>query len=160
MNWLRSWILGLAAAALLCAVCLELTPKGAVKSVQRFLCALVMTLSLISPLLRLQGANYALALARYRSLAQSITARTEEISRSFSRTYIEEECRAYILDKAQELALELHDAVVTLRWSGEGFWYPVRVQLEGDYHPALSQIIEADLGLGRKEQQWNGDEGT
>lgn len=158
MTDLRSWVLGLAGAAVVCAICTELTPKGRVKGVEKLLCGVVMTLALISPLLRLDYDAYALNLARYQQLAQTLSAETEEISDTLSRTFIAGKCRAYILDKAKELAPHVTDAAVTLRWSGEGYWYPVSVSVEGAYSEALSALIESELGVGREEQRWSGDE--
>ena len=158
MEHLRAWILGLAGAAVFCALCEELTPPGRVKGVEKLLAGLVMTLALLSPLLRLDMESYALGLAKYQSEARSLGASAEEISRELQRTFIAEQCRTYILDKAQALSAPLAGAKVTLRWSSEGYWYPVAVELEGAYHEALSELMEAELGIGRKEQRWSGNE--
>ena len=154
MELLRTWILGLAGAALLCAVCTELTPQGSVKTVQRAICGVVVSLALISPLLRLDSGAYSLHLAGYRKQAEEIASQGKEISDSLSRTYIQEQCRAYILDKARLSGVPVTSASVELRWSGEGVWYPVAAEIEGTYDRALAEKIEEELGIGQENQHW------
>lgn len=158
MQQLRAWIFGLVGAALFCAVVSELTPEGRTKSVQRLLCGIVMTLSLISPLLDFDFESYAVNLSRYRVEAEAVAAGTGEISNSLSRMFIEEDIEAYILDKAQELGCGLSQVEVELQWSTEGCWYPVSARLTGQYNSQLSGLIEAELGIGQKRQDWSGDE--
>ena len=154
MEILRTWILGLAGAALLCAVCTELTPQGSVKTVQRAVCGVVMSLALISPLLRLDFDGYSLHLAGYRKQAEEIADQGKEISDSLSRTYIQAQCQAYILDKARLSGVPVTSASVELRWSGEGVWYPVAAEIEGTYDRALAEKIEDELGISRENQHW------
>ena len=154
MEILRTWIMGLTGAALLCAVCTELTPPGSVKTVQRAVCGVVMSLALISPLLRLDFDGYALHLAGYRKQAEEIAAQGKEISDSLSRTYIQAQCQAYILDKARLSGVPVTSASVELRWSGEGVWYPVAAEIEGTYDRALAEKIEEELGIAQENQQW------
>ena len=154
MEHLRTWILGLAGAALLCAVCTELTPSGSVKTVQRAVCGVVMSLALVSPLLKLDFDGYSLHLASYRKQAEEIAAQGKEITDSLSRTYIQEQCQAYILDKARLSGANVTSASVELRWSGEGVWYPVAAEIEGTYDRALAEKIEEELGIGRENQHW------
>ena len=154
MELLRTWIMGLAGTALLCAVCTELTPQGSVKTVQRAICGVVMSLALVSPLLRLDFDSYSLHLAGYRKQAEEIASQGKEISDSLSRTYIQEQCRAYILDKARLSGVPVTSASVELRWSGEGVWYPVAAEIEGTYDRALAEKIEEELGISRENQHW------
>ena len=63
MTLLRQWVLGVAGAAVFCAIAQELTPKGRMKSVQRILCGIVMALALVRPLLGLDLERYSISLA-------------------------------------------------------------------------------------------------
>ena len=152
---IRSWILGLVGAAVVCAVATELTPRGPVKSVVRCVCGAVMAAALLAPLLELDYPDYALHLARYRTSAAEVTAEAKEISGALNRRVIEDTLEAYILDKAQTLGAALSGADVTVRWSTEGVWYPVAVELRGQENAALSAWIEAELGIPREEQRWS-----
>lgn len=154
LELIRQWVLGLAGAALCCAVLTEITPKGSVKNVVKALCGMVMALALVSPLLKADGGSYALNMAKYRENAQAVSMQGKEISDRLSRTIIEEECRAYILDKAAVLGAELSEAAVTLKWSSEGLWYPVGCRLTGEYSAALETAIAAELGIAPDAQEW------
>lgn len=155
---IRQWVLGLAGAALFCAVMTELTPKGTVKNVVKVLCGMVMALALVSPLLKADVGTYALNMAKYRENALAVSGQGKEISDRLSRTIIEDECRTYILDKAASLGAQLSDAAVTLKWSSEGLWYPVGCTLTGQYDAALEKAISAELGIAPEAQEWVSDE--
>ena len=151
----KSWILGLAGAAVFCALCSAVTPEGRAKRVQKLMCGVVMTLALISPLTGLDMSGYSLNLAQCRRRAGEIGASAQEISDSLSRTFIEERCAAYILDKARLLGVELKAVKVTTQWSGEGVWYPVEVEIEAEYDRRLSEKIEEELGIPVQSQRWS-----
>ena len=150
MEWMRHWLLGISGAAVVCAVCGQLTPKGPVKQMTETLCGLVLTLALLSPLLELDLSAYALNLARYREAGAALTEEASEISRRLDRRVIEEELRAYILDKAAALT----DARVELAWSTEGLWVPVAAELWGPYDPTVEAVIESELGIPAEKQTW------
>lgn len=152
---LRNWILGLAGAAVFCAVCSAVTPDGSVKRVQKMLCGVVMTLSLLSPLKVLDMSGYSLSLARCRQQAELIGASAQEISDSLSRTFIEERCAAYILDKARLLGSEPGAVRVTAQWSPEGVWYPAEAEIQMQYNRELSEKIEEELGISAENQHWS-----
>ncbi len=158
LNLLRSWILGLAGAAVFCAVMTEICPKGAVKNIVKVLCGIVMAIALISPVLKLDMPGYSMNMAKYRLRGEEIAAAGREMSDNMSRTIIEEDCRAYILDKGAALGAEITDAVVKLKWSGEGFWYPVECEIWGEYYEPLSRLIESELGIMKENQKWSKDE--
>lgn len=158
MSVLRQWIFAMAGAALICAAAGRLTPKGPVKRVQKLLCSVVMTLALVSPLTGLDLSAYSINLARYRSQQEEIINSSRDISDSLSRTIIAGDLEAYILDKALELGCSVSEARVSLSWNADGFWYPSGVRLEGEFDGRLSAVIESQLGIGRKEQRWSGDE--
>lgn len=152
---IRMWILGLAGAAVFCALCSAVTPEGSVKRVQKLMCGVVMTLALISPLAELDMSGYSLNMAQFRRRAGEIGASAQEISDGLSRTFIEERCAAYILDKARLLGLEIETVKVTTQWSGEGVWYPVEAEIGAEYDRRLSEKIEEELGIPVQNQRWS-----
>lgn len=155
---IRGWILGLAGAAVFCALCSAVTPDGSVKRVQKLMCGVVMTLALIAPLAGLDMRGYSLNLAQLRRRGDEIGASAQEISDSLSRTFIEERCAAYILDKARLLGLEPETVKVTTQWSGEGVWYPVEAEIGAEYDRRLSEKIEEELGIPARNQRWSKNE--
>ncbi len=160
LSLLRSWILGLAGAAVFCAVMTEICPRGPVKNVVKVLCGMVMAIALIAPLMKLDMSGYSMNMAKYRRKGEEIVAAGKEMTDSMSRTIIEEQCRAYILDKGAAMGAGLSDASVTLRWSDEGLWYPVECELKGERSEMLASLIESELGIAKENQKWSKDEGT
>lgn len=160
LDALRGWILTLAGAALFCGVVTEICPSGSSKNVLKLLCGVVMAIALISPLIKFDLPSYSLNMSKYRAAADEISLSAKEKADAFSRTIIEEECRAYILDKADILQVEVRDASVNLRWDDSGFWYPEECSIDGEYNPELSALIESELGLGKNRQNWRNNEGT
>jgi len=153
-EFLRSWVLGLTGAALLCAAAEKLTPKGRVRSIVHLLGGVILSAALFAPLLEAVPEDYGLNLALYRESAAAVSASGEEIARTLDRRIIEEQTEAYILDKARSLGAEIGGAKVTLEWSTEGLWYPVAADLDGPYHGGLSGILEAELGIPASRQSW------
>lgn len=154
---LRSWVLGMTGAAIICAAATLLTPEGRVKAVVRLLCGVVMASALLLPLMRPQLGDYGLNLSKYRTNAAQAAGEAENIKRSLDRKLIEAEMEAYILDKATALGAEVNGAHVALEWSTDGFWYPVGVEVQGEYCPGLSRLIEAELGVAVQAQQWRAE---
>ena len=157
METVRSWVLGLAGAAVCCALCMELTAEGRVKSVQKLLCSFLMTAALLGPLLKLDLSAYALQLSKYREEARTIQETAGDVSDRLSRRFIAGECEAYIWDKAAEVDAALSNVKVELRWSMEGVWVPDTVTLYGQRSAALAEMIEEGLGIGDAGQYWYED---
>ncbi|MBE7016709.1 MAG: hypothetical protein E7420_00925 [Ruminococcaceae bacterium] len=160
LSFLRSWILGLAGAAIFCGLITELCPSGAAKKVLKLLCGAVMSIALVSPLIKLDMPSYSLNLAKYRNHAENISLSAKNEADSYSRSFIEEQCRAYILDKAVSLGIHVNDAAVKMKWNSAGFWYPYECIINGDYNAVLADYIECELGLGADKQKWRTDENT
>ena len=51
LDTLRSWILGLAGAAIFCALITEICPSGSTKKVLKLLCSVVMAIALLAPVI-------------------------------------------------------------------------------------------------------------
>jgi hypothetical protein len=156
---IRTWILGVAGTAILTGLALSLTPRGRVHNVLRLICGTVMVLALISPVLRFDFAAYSLSLAQYREAAEGIAAGAAESTDRLSRTIIEEECAAYILDKAQVLGVTCSAVTVSVKWGDGGCWYPYEVYLEAQGQESaknsLAGIMEAELGIPCERQHWS-----
>lgn len=158
LDAVRTWIMGIAGAAIICAIACELTPKGQVKKVQAIICSIVMAIAVVSPLVSFNFESYSINIAKYKAQAQEIAADGEEISNRYQRTIIEESSAAYILDKAESLSLDIKNATVTVQWSSDGVWYPTEAEIEGAYNRELSAYIESELGIKEEMQHWNGNE--
>lgn len=157
---LRCWLSAVLYTGIVCCIIYMITPEGRVKKALRLMCALAMCAAVISPLGELDFEAYSKAATAGRLEAEKIAGQGTDYSSNLNRTVIEDECEAYILDKADELNVRLSSVAVTAKWSEEGYWYPYEVELtgEGDMEE-LEDIIEAQLGISgenRKRSDING----
>ena len=153
------WLHAVIYTGVVCSIALMLSPDGRVKNALKILCAVAMCAAIVSPLSELDFDAYSKAMARCKLDAEQYADQGEQYSKNLNRTIIEDECRAYILDKADETGIELAEVTVTAEWSTDGYWYPQSVRLVTSGPAAensrLAQIIEADLGVPRTRQEWS-----
>ena len=174
IDFLREWIMSITGASLLCAGALCITPAGRVRKVVQMLCGVVMILALIRPVLGFDISAYSASLAGYRERMYQIENNIEETNNRLSRSIIEEECSAYILDKAHVIGLDI-TAAVSAKWGDEGFFIPNEVYIQGaqDSQDAqgaqgaqgaqiaqadrreLESVIESDLGIPAQMVHWS-----
>ena len=152
---MKDWLVSVAAASLLSSAALALCPEGRVKRILRLVCGVMCALALASPVLALDVTTVSAAMAEYGQAAEKITSSAEEEKKMLERTYIEERCEAYILDKAAQLGAALSAASVLARWDEEALvWFPWEASLNGPQDIRLSRAIEADLGIPAQRQRW------
>lgn len=80
------------------------------------------------------------------SIAEKIAADEKEATRKV----IQEKFEAYIIDKGKNFGITDLHAKVALRWSEEGYWYPVSAELFSDNSgeiDVLCDVISAELGI-------------
>ena len=97
---LREWLLSVTAAAILCALAQGLIPPGPVRRVGRLTAGLVMAAALLSPLASLKGVEPEEWLESWQP--QEEVQELEQQRDETMKTIIEEECSAYIVDKAAQ----------------------------------------------------------
>ncbi|NCB74129.1 MAG: hypothetical protein EOM51_05220 [Clostridia bacterium] len=157
------WIRAIAGAALICAAATSLTPKGKVKNVLKFICGIVLICAMVNPIIKQEFPSISLEMSKYRSDADDIIASAEEKENKLSRTIIENELEAYILDKAQSLNIKLESVEVSVKWGDEGCWYPYELSLTANISQRermlISNFIEAELGVPNERQYWSAYEG-
>ncbi|NCB51787.1 MAG: hypothetical protein EOM54_07905 [Clostridia bacterium] len=158
---LREWVLGLCGSAVVCALALAVCPKGRVNGVLRVICGAVMTIALLAPVVGLDFEVYSESLEKYRVAADETAGSASKSEDILTRTIIEDECAAYILDKAVKLGLSMSCVRVSARWSEEGFWYPYEAVLQAlgtqEKKTELAEIVASDLGIPRDRQYWEED---
>ena len=155
MGAVRSWLLAVIAAALLCAVADALMPSGAVKRVGRLVCGLVLIAAILSPLAALDLEEGQRWLEGYLASVRAREAELEETVNSQIKVIIEQKCAAYIVDKAAQLGLKCR-ARVECEPSEDGVYLPVRTEVAGsmtaDVQGKLIRVIEEDLGVPAESQ--------
>ena len=155
MEAIGQYILRLVCGAVVCSLLLSLTgADGPGGKIRTMLCGLFLAYLAISPLTELD-------LVDLRYTDPGVTARAEELARSGEEAAreamalrITEACEAYILNKADELSLELEAEVTLDRSTG----IPVSVRISGTAAPydreRLIDYITRTLGLERSRIQW------
>ena len=155
------WLHAVIYTGIVCSIALMLSPDGRVKNALKILCAVAMCAAIVSPLSELDFDAYSKAMARCRLDAEQYADQGEQYSKNLNRTIIEDECRAYILDKASALGLDI-TVSVTAEWSTDGYWYPheVRIVSEADENQRgkLSDCIQTQLGISVENQDWSDGE--
>ena len=155
MGAVRSWLLAVIAAALLCAVAKTLMPSGAVKRVGRLVCGLVLIGAILSPLGTpdLEGSRR--WLEEYTTSLRAREAELEETANSQIKVIIEQKLAAYIVDKAAQLGV-ICRARVECKLSEDGLYLPVRTEVYGvmtaDVQSELIRTIASDLGVPAQSQ--------
>lgn len=155
MEGIREYVLSLTAAALLCALLLAIPQEGTAKELTKLLCAVALTLCALGPLTRADWSQITGGLGDFESLGQAYASQGEIEARQAMEDIIKQRIAAYILDKAQELGLEL-EAQVEL---GDAL-LPAAVRLRGQVSPYPRQLLEEtlsrELGIAKEKLIWIG----
>ena len=153
------WLHAVIYTGIVCSIAMLLTPEGRVKKALAIICAVVMCAAVASPIAKLDFDAYSKAMARYELDAEKYIGKGEDYSKNLNRSIIEDKCRAYILDKADEIGAELSEVTVTAQWSSDGYWYPHEAEIVSsaadDQKSRLSDYIKTQLGISISDQNWS-----
>ena len=137
---------------------LSLMPEGGVKKLTPAVGAAVLLLCLLDGVTTVDTGELLMDTARYRELSASLTADADALRARLDRRVIEQECEAYIEDKAAVLGVRVLSVRVTAVWSAEGFWLPESVSVTGHWSEAararLAGLIETELAIPAERQEW------
>lgn len=158
MGFVRSWLLGVTAAALVLALAEALAPEGAVKKVCRLAGGMALLLAAAGPVLEaLDGNLLAGAVEGWRDRSQRYERELEENNERFYLAIIEEETAAYVMDKARELGFECA-VEVTCGYDENGVPCPWEVAARGQWAPEqrarLERLLEEELGVPARRQYY------
>lgn len=150
MEAVRGWLLTVISVSLLCAVASALMPPGAVRRVGKLVCGLVLLAAVLSPAGEVDTDVGRRWLEDYFAGLGRRTEELEETVDSQMKHIIEQECAAYIVDKAAQMGMEC-SARVECRAGEEGVYLPVRTEVSGSLteedRARLFQIVQEDLGI-------------
>ena len=158
MGFVRSWLLGVTAAALVLALAEALAPEGSVKKVCRLAGGMALLLAAAGPVLEaLDGNLLAGAVEGWRDRSQRYERELEENNERLYLAIIEEETAAYVMDKARELGFECA-AEVTYGYDENGVPCPWEVAARGQWAPEqrarLERLLEEELGVPAQRQYY------
>jgi len=156
MSFLRTWLLGVTAAALAVALAQALTPEGTVKKALRLIGGLVLVLAVVKPL----TAHIPESLVPDTVGLPAIQA-ADKAGEEVMKTLIAQKAGAYIVDKGSALGLTC-TAEVTAAEDESGWPVPWSVTVSGNWtgeqKRQLSRAIaeELDIPEGRQTFQKEG----
>jgi len=157
MDAVRTYLLALSAAALLCGTVMALLPKGGVRRVAGLSCGLLLSLAALGPFVRLDGDTLAQAISRYRMQAEEQRTGVEVRNRELVSAIIKEKTETYILDKAADMGLTL-EVEVTMEDRDQSP-YPQAVRLTGhataEQKAVLSAYLEDNFAIPADRQEWS-----
>jgi hypothetical protein len=163
LDTLRTWILGIAAAALISGIAGALTPPGKARRVVSLVCGFLTIALMLAPLREFDLGRYASYQVEFNEQRGVYGIRLENENERLVKAIIEERGAAYILDKAAQLGIEYLRAEVAAR-AGEAGAYPVpweaalRGEATEEQRAKLGGSIEAELGIPAARQRW--EDGT
>jgi stage III sporulation protein AF len=154
MDFLRTWFLGTAGAAVVGVFAIAVTPPGAVKKVVQIASALLLMIAVLRPLAGWSG-DPRIDTDSWLSNSGAAAAVTESHNDLLS-AIIAEKTAAYIVNKAQALGLVI-TASAQCRM-GEHYPEPWSVTIRSDRpehaKSALGKIIDQDLGIPPERQSY------
>lgn len=158
MDTVRGYLLSITVVALCCGIlCSILGKKGLTGSTVKFLCGIVMLLTVVGPLLNIRIGDIKNSFVGISQEGKSIAALGQESALKEYMDNIKERTAAYILDKAENLGAEL---TVEVTLSDDDLLVPCAVKLSGTVSPyakrVLKETIARDLGIQEGEQTWIG----
>lgn len=158
MDAVRGYLLSITSAALCCGVLSGILGKrGVYGSTVKFLCGVVMLISVVGPLLNVKLDSFVEYFDNLSAEASAVVSIGDEAALKQNADIIKERTAAYILDKANSLGAEL---TVEVTLSDTAPRVPCAVRLRGTITPyakkVLSELIARDLGIKTEEQTWIG----
>lgn len=158
MAEIREYLIGVAAAAILCGIVTAMSEeKGFLGSGMKLLTGLLMALALVSPWASIPLDGLFGWTQSIQADAGSLVHQGQSIGEETYRKVIKQRLEAYILDEAQALGLDLSVAVTLAE---DGVPIPVSAELTGSASPYLKQrmtlFLANELGIEREDQKWIG----
>ena len=155
MDAIREYILGITAAAMICGITLCFAEKSSNQALLKLICGLILTFSLVEPVLNLMDRNWQALGISFQEDAREAAQEGKLQGENTLRQLIKQETEAYIMDKARELNLQIQ-LEVTL--SDQPMPVPESVVIKGTLPPygkqRLSLILTRELGIPKENQQW------
>lgn len=155
MQALRSFILSMVCAALICGILADLSEKTGFAKLIRLSCSIFLAFTMIAPILRLRFPEWEAQKNRYLSEARNAAAVGENIRLRSVAGIIRQEAEAYILKEAKSIGANLE---VEVELDSGDPPAPAAVTVRGDFDEAtetqLSRLLEDELGIPKERQTW------
>lgn len=90
--------------SLFCGIALGLMPEGGVKKAASIACTVVLLMTVLIPLSRLDLSVYSMELAKYREMGEDLSEKGSEVRDSMNRTVIQQSAKHILWTKRSCLA--------------------------------------------------------
>lgn len=161
MEKVGAWIYSVICCGILLSVVQSMLPKGVLKQIGMFAGGILLIITMVKPLINLDAEDLAIYISRLTSEQKSDSEQFSAQNEEMLKTFIAEECQAYILESAKELGIFCKVQVICNDVT-EGIPVPDQVIILGALRPdeqeALAVLIEEDLGISRDSQIYEGQE--
>ena len=157
LELIRQWLVGITCAAMVVALAEGLTPPGTIRKIGKLTGGLVLLVSILQPVVELDPAALTRSLTEYKLELGAYSAQLEEENGELMKSIIEEQCAAYIQDKADALGIPCTVEVQAEELEG-GWPAPRHVTVDGpltqEQRGALTALIEAEFAVPAEEQTY------
>ena len=156
MPVIREYLLSMTAAAIICVVSQHIIDnKSAAGKIIKTICGLFVALTVISPILEINFSDLDMDIQDIQNESQAIIADEVENSQSTLESIITEQTKAYILDEAKKIDLNVE---IQLVLSDTNPPVPVEISISGEASPykkkQLNNIISENLGINGEKIIW------
>lgn len=155
MEALRSYLLSVTAAAVLCGLADRFLGKKGGAVAARFLTGIFLVLTVLRPLGQMDSRFWEDIHVDISGEAEDAVAQGKNQTQKAMAQIIKQEAGTYILKKAKELNADIQ---VTVEVSDEPLPTPVSVRITGTIAPyaklQLQTILEQQLSISKENQQW------
>ena len=156
MPVLREYLLSMTAAAIICVVSQHIIDnKSAAGKIIKTISGLFLALTVISPILEINFSDLDMDIQDIQNESQAIIADEVENSQSTLESIITEQTKAYILDEAKKIDLNVE---IQLVLSDTNPPAPVEISISGEASPykkkQLTNIISENLGINGEKIIW------
>ncbi len=149
------YVVCVVAAALICGVISCFFENGTGKTLIRMLCGLFLTVTALSPIVKLDLSAVTAYGAQYSDAGANAASVGEKMAQEARLVLIKQQTEAYILDKAAQLNTDVtvevtvgeEQAIVEAKFCGHISPYA---------RMCLEEILESDLGITKENQIWTG----
>lgn len=160
MELIRTWILSVTVSAMIIAVAEGLMPNGTVKKVARITGGLVLMLGVLQPLVN-KDYEELFQVANGASELEVFGREQQDLSNNFLKSIIEEEVRAYVLDKAELFGYHC-EVSITCELGENEVPVPTAATIQGltdeDQCRTMRMLLRDDLGIAYDRQTYIGEE--
>ena len=153
---LGQYFLSVVSATVISSIVISLSSKkGTYGAIIKLLSGIFLSLTIVRPLVDVKIQNWESYLYEFDHSAATIAEEGQESAKTELASIISDNTRAYILDKASALGLQLEIEVIL---TDEMPPAPVSVVLEGNVSPYAKKIMQKyiadNLGIPEEQQVW------